>query len=316
MRSTRAFARYAWGVLAYNVMVVLWGGYVRATGSGAGCGGHWPACNGEVIPTAPSTQTIIEYSHRVTSGVALLLVAGLLIWALRLFPKGHKARRAAIFAAVFLAVEAALGAGLVLFHFTGQNISLVRALYLAVHLSNTLLLLGALTSTAWLATRRWTRGGAPAVLLISLPIVILVSATGAVAALGDTLFPSTSLQQGLRLDVTGTAHVLVQLRVLHPALAIVAGLFLIGAATSAIRWKASARAAGWTVAGLTVLQMVAGAVNVALLAPLWMQMLHLLLADVLWIALVVTALETLNAEDLALRSSIPAGSLPGLASRT
>src|SRR5574340_466651 len=204
MWSTRAFARYAWGVLAYNVTVVLWGAYVRATGSGAGCGGHWPLCNGEIVPRAPGVQTLIEYSHRVSSGVALLLVAGLMIWALRLFPKGHKARRAAIFSAVFLGVEAALGAGLVLFHFTGQNISLTRAFYLAAHLANTQLLLAALTATAWFATRRWTRGGAPASLLIALPIVILLSATGAIAALGDTLFPSTSLQQGLRLDVTGT----------------------------------------------------------------------------------------------------------------
>ncbi len=48
------FSRYAWGVLLWNVLVALWGAYVRATGSGAGCGSHWPTCNGEILPRAPA----------------------------------------------------------------------------------------------------------------------------------------------------------------------------------------------------------------------------------------------------------------------
>jgi protoheme IX farnesyltransferase len=85
-------SRYAWGVLVWNVLVALWGAYVRATGSGAGCGAHWPTCNGEIIPRAPQVETLIEFTHRATSGLAFLAVLALLILALRTLPKGHPAR--------------------------------------------------------------------------------------------------------------------------------------------------------------------------------------------------------------------------------
>src|SRR5450755_2070071 len=76
-------ARFAWFLVAYNVAVIVWGAYVRATGSGAGCGSHWPLCNGEFLPTTPQTQTVIEFTHRVTSGVSLVLAAILLMWCWR-----------------------------------------------------------------------------------------------------------------------------------------------------------------------------------------------------------------------------------------
>src|SRR5574337_582113 len=109
------FAKFAWGVLAYNVGVILWGAYVRATGSGAGCGGHWPTCNGQAIPMAPSVTTLIEYSHRLSSGLALILVAAMLAWAFRAYPKKHPARLGAVLSAIFIVTEALVGAGLVLF---------------------------------------------------------------------------------------------------------------------------------------------------------------------------------------------------------
>ena len=94
MRLT-GLARFAWGVLAINIVVILWGAFVRASGSGAGCGSHWPLCNGEVVPVAVQVQTVIEFTHRVTSGTAFLLVIGLLVWARRAFPVGHQVRAAA-----------------------------------------------------------------------------------------------------------------------------------------------------------------------------------------------------------------------------
>ena len=109
------FTRFAWGVLTLNIFVIIWGAYVRATGSGAGCGSHWPTCNGEVIPRDPSIQTMIEYSHRTTSGLALLAVTALLVVARRLFPAGHHVRRGAAASMVLILTEAAIGAGLVLF---------------------------------------------------------------------------------------------------------------------------------------------------------------------------------------------------------
>src|SRR5260370_28805435 len=115
--TTVKFTRAAWGVLAWNFVVVLWGAYVRASGSGAGCGSHWPLCNGEVVPRAPGIATIIEFTHRATSGVALIATIGLAVWSFFLFPRKHRVRRMAILGAIFLIVEALLGAGLVLFEY-------------------------------------------------------------------------------------------------------------------------------------------------------------------------------------------------------
>src|SRR5689334_1454626 len=143
------FAIYAWGVLALNLLVILWGAYVRATGSGAGCGAHWPLCNGEVIPRAPQAEMLVEFTHRLSSGVALLTVAGLLVWALRIYPRGHVARRGAQLAMLFMVSEALVGAGLVLFKLVADNDSLYRAVAIVVHLANTFLLLASITLTAW-----------------------------------------------------------------------------------------------------------------------------------------------------------------------
>jgi heme A synthase len=126
-RSARAFERLAWVVLIYGVLVIVWGAVVRATGSGAGCGAHWPLCNGDVVPLAPALATVIEFIHRSTSGVILILTA-LLVWAaFRTFPAGHAARRAAIWSMVFVLIEAAVGAGIVLLRLVQDNASLLRA---------------------------------------------------------------------------------------------------------------------------------------------------------------------------------------------
>ena len=290
------FAKYSWLVLGYNLLVVAWGAFVRATGSGAGCGSHWPLCNGEVVHRPERMETLIELTHRLTSGLALIAVVVMLVWALRAYAPGHRVRRAAGASMAFMVLEALLGAGLVLFELVADNDSMVRAFSMIAHLVNTFLLIGALTVTAW-----WASGGEPfrvrrsgplgALLLAGLAGMLLVGATGAIAALGDTLFPARSLGEGLRADLSPTAHLLVRLRVIHPFVAVGVGAFLLALA----RWTARERpdAASTRLAGavslLVVVQLVAGVVNVALLAPVWMQLLHLLLADLLWIALVLLA---------------------------
>src|SRR6266566_10167837 len=150
-----SLARFAWFVVLYNVAVIVSGAYVRATGSGAGCGSHWPLCNGEFLPTTPQTQTVIEFTHRVTSGVSLVPVAILLIWCWRRTAKGNWPRYSAIAAAVLLFNEALLGALLVLVdHVGGLDRSATHALFLCLHFGNTLLLLAALALTAsWLSNR-------------------------------------------------------------------------------------------------------------------------------------------------------------------
>src|SRR5687767_3844464 len=153
----RRLQSLAWVTLVYNVAVVLWGAYVRATGSGAGCGSHWPLCNGVVVPRDARIETLIEFTHRITSGIALIAVIVLAVWAYRSFPKGHRVRSAAMLSLALTVVEALLGAGLVLFELVTDNASGLRAFSMIAHLLNTFVLIGVLTITAW-----WSSGG-PAV---------------------------------------------------------------------------------------------------------------------------------------------------------
>jgi cytochrome c oxidase assembly protein subunit 15 len=288
----RTFSAAAWAVLSWNILVVLWGAFVRASGSGAGCGGHWPLCNGAVLPRSPEAATLIEYTHRVTSGVALIAVFGLALAARRIFPKGHAARKAAAYGALFIVTEALLGAGLVLFDYVAHNASVGRAAYLSLHLANTQLLLASLATAAWCAARGARIIGRPAPLaLATLAVALLVSVTGAIAALGDTLFPAASLAGGVQQDFSGAANFLIRLRVIHPALAIASAAFILYVAMS-LRRTAGAQAPALWVGVLIFAQLCAGAINVALLAPIWMQIIHLLIADLLWIALLILSLQT------------------------
>jgi cytochrome c oxidase assembly protein subunit 15 len=290
------FPRFAWAVLAYNVAVVAWGAFVRATGSGAGCGKHWPLCNGEVVPRAPAIETAIEFTHRVTSGVALALVVGLAVWAFRAYPRGHPVRRAATGALAFMIAEALVGAGLVLFGWVAKDASFARGWVMAIHLVSTFLLLGALALAADWATHaggvapgaRGGRGGAGA-LWLAVTAVLVAGVTGGVAALGDTLFPATSFAAGLSQELSTGAHVLLRLRVLHPFAALAAGALLLAFSRLAIRARPEdrVRRPSLALALLVAVEIAAGVLNVLLLAPVWLQVLHLVAADLLWIALVL-----------------------------
>ncbi len=294
-------SRFAWTVLVYNVLVVLWGAYVRATGSGAGCGQHWPLCNGEVVPASPTTAMVIEFSHRVTSGLALILVAVLAIWVWRAFQKGHPARLGAALSVVFIIAEAAVGAGLVLFRLVADNATMARAMFMAVHLVNTFALLGCLALTAhWVSGGRWLRLSGRGTLAWALGAgllgVVAIGKSGAVAALGDTLYPPSTLNAGLLADLSATSTFLIKLRVLHPAIALIVGVALMASA-SRIPIRAGDRAGLGLRKALVVLvavQLAAGLLNVWLLAPVWMQLVHLLLADAVWIVLVLVAASALS----------------------
>jgi heme A synthase len=287
-------ARTAWLVLVYNLGVIAWGAYVRANGSGAGCGAHWPLCDGRIVPRSLGVATLIEYSHRITSGLALLSVLALLWWVRRATPPGHPARLGALMSVLFMLTEAAVGAGLVLFELVADNASMARALFMAVHLTNTFILIAWLALTAWWlsggeAMRPAATPGRTAAVGGLLGAMIIVGVSGAIAALGDTLFPSRTLADALAADLSPTSHLLLRLRILHPALAIGTAALLVIVAPLLARRDGTPLAArlGRAVSTLALAQLVAGLVNVMLLAPVWMQLLHLMLADALWIALVL-----------------------------
>jgi protoheme IX farnesyltransferase len=302
--STTKFAKYAWFVLGFNILVILWGAVVRATGSGAGCGSHWPTCNGEVIPPAPQIETLIEFTHRLTSGLAFILVLVMLIWSLRIYPKGHPVRKASGAAMLFIISESLVGAGLVLFEWVAENISTGRVVVMAIHLLNTHLLLAAIVLAAW-----WASGGNPLRLAkqpskikwrfaIGIVGVLVLSTAGAVTALGDTLFPAKTLAEGIQQDLSPASHFIVRLRVWHPVIAALVGLYLIQFAFSLASDNRSIWNRRFAIAlgTLFAVQLIAGIINLILLAPVWMQIVHLLLADLVWIVLILLAAETLSLE--------------------
>jgi heme A synthase len=299
------FAKFAWGVLAWNMLTILWGALVRATGSGAGCGSHWPSCNGEIIPTPQRIETIIEFTHRMMSGGALILVLILLIWGLRSYAKGSPVRIGVSGAAIFILVEALLGAGLVLFHLVEQNSSALRAAAVAIHLLNTFILLSFLTLTAWWASggkaiTLKNKGAWPWLFGLGLAGVAIIGMSGAVTALGDTLFPAKSLAEGLAQDSGPDAHFLIRLRVYHPIIAILVGVYSLYLARELYRKFTSpiTRRLCLLLGGLILIQWLAGVVNILLLVPLWMQLVHLFLADAVWIIYILLSANTLTTEPL------------------
>jgi heme A synthase len=279
-----AFARFAWGVLAYNLLVILWGAYVRASGSGAGCGNHWPLCNGEVTPVFRTLATIVEFAHRASTGLDVVLV-GLMIWrAWEVFPRKHAVRLAAGLSGVFLLAEALIGAELVKGESAGSG---DHVFWLSIHLVNTLSMLACFALTAWWAGGRpnvLPRGKAAWLAGASLLAVALLGVTGVIAALADTLYPAASLAAGMARDFDPTAAFIIRLRGLHPLIAAAVGTWLSVFAVSSLR---VARHAALRVVIMIWLQLAAGLVNLLLLAPVGMQLLHLLLADLLWVALVL-----------------------------
>ncbi|MBO0726735.1 MAG: COX15/CtaA family protein, partial [Blastocatellia bacterium] len=275
------FAKYLWFTLAFNLLVIVWGAYVRASGSGAGCGSHWPLCNGEVIPGSPTVKTIVEFSHRLSSGLALLLVVGALIWAFRAYAPKHRLRRYATAAMFFMLMEAAVGAGLVLFEMVAENKSIARALWMSAHLVNTFLLVGTLALMAWTATtgaRLNIRGQGPISRIFAAAIVatLILGVSGAVSALGATLFPVTSLAEGYKQDFSSTAHIFERLRIYHPLIAIGVSGFLILTAIFARARRPGDGVNRWSKAliALALVQLGAGALNLLLHAPTWLQLVH------------------------------------------
>ncbi len=290
---TRSASRYAWFVVAYNVVVILWGALVRATGSGAGCGNHWPLCNGVVIPISPTLHTIIEFTHRQMVTVSVLTMIALIVWTWRATVKGMAARVFVTIAGILLLNEAFLGAMLVKLGYVTGNQSTGRVVLLSVHLSNTLLLVAAMTLTAIMlgTAQRWSdlkaRGTDKAVVIVGLLATLVVAVSGSLAALGDTLFPASTLRAAFAQDMDANSPMLLRLRGVHPASAFIAAAFVAWLIVRARRQNLGRL--GNAVITLLAAQFVLGIADVILLAPTWMQIVHLLGADLYWVALVMLA---------------------------
>lgn len=309
----RRFARFAWGVVLLNIGVIIWGAFVRATGSGAGCGDNWPLCQGEIIPRPERIETVIEFSHRVTSGLALLSVVVLLIWAFRAYPKGSVVRKGAVASMIFMILEALIGAALVLLEYVAFNVSVGRAIWMGGHLINTFLLMAALTLTAW-----WSQGGQPLrlrqqgtvgwALLAAVLGMLVLGVSGAITALGDTLV----LTGGISPTENALVATLVDLRIFHPLIAFGVGA-LMGLAAWVTMKQRPGRATqqlGRAIIALYVGQLLVGSLNVALKAPVWLQLVHLAITTTIWILLVMLAAAALAVHEPSAQRNAPAVHAP------
>ena len=319
-----AFAKYAWFALGYNVLVIVWGVFLRASKSGDGCGEHWLTCNGELIPSAPQFKTVIEFSHRMTTAVDGIVMLILLAWAVKIFfAKRNAQTRQVLYAAAgsmfFVITEAAVGAGLVLTGNTAEAVTDVRPLWAMGHLINTFILLTFLTLTAWLAAKR-DLGGRPekhsfsarregegdsfsdpagsreidwkVILLIAVGVLALlfVGLSGSLAALSSMLFPSETLAEGIAKDFSETSNMILRLRLSHPILSILTAVYLIFlAGWLKAKSGGDGRVTWWSnaVSLLVIGQVIFGGATLLTLGPIVMQLGHLLLADLVWIGFVL-----------------------------
>jgi heme A synthase len=283
--------RFGWITLFYMLLVILWGAFVRATGSGAGCGDHWPLCNGVVVPREPNLETLIELTHRVTSGFSLIMVVVLWFLSRKAVPKGHLLRRAATWSVIFIVIEALIGAGLVLFELVAHNASLKRMFSMSAHLVNTFALMTSLCLCVWRAEDGETARTAlmknvlrvPGILVVGV-LLVLSGMTGAIAALGDTLYAGFG-PIPLQAYLDGEVPFLLRLRLIHPVIAIVTTVAVL--VVQARLWEAYREKLGsflgWSLSALILLQVGLGFVNVQLMAPVWMQLLHLGVGVLLWV---------------------------------
>lgn len=295
------FHRFSWGLIVWTFLVVLWGAFVRASNSGDGCGAHWPTCNGAVIPNPEHSKTWIEFTHRGMSGLMLLAVIALAVWAFISF-RGHAVRavrRGAAWVLTLTISEALIGAGLVIFGLVADNSSATRAFVLAAHLINTFLLFGSLVYTTW-SSRTDSENKFPRLQLkgqgwvlpaigVVLFLTLWVSISGVVAALGDTLYPAQSLQHAIEQDLSPTSHFLIRLRLVHPTMAIATAIVLVIFTALLPRVRRSPAVSAWAkaVAAVFCFQLGFGLLNVLFLAPIWMQIVHLAIADLIWVGLLM-----------------------------
>lgn len=281
--------KFSMFVLLYNIFVIMVGSFVRATGAGARCEAHWPTCNGEVLPTDPQLEAIIEFTHRLTSGLTIILVLILFVWVYRVYCKGSKIRKAAFFILVFVIFQVLIGAGLELFEVFGENSSVLRVLVIALHLINTFLILA---SNA--LVYEWVKFGEPGGMKITRGarqffatlgiLFLLLGATGAMTALGDPFIKAESLPQGLTQDFTGE-NLLVKLRIYHPLIGILIAILVYLLFINFLKNIKNIKMNQYykKLSFLFILQLVIGGINFFLLAPIWLQIIHLLMADVVWV---------------------------------
>lgn len=284
------YKKFAFSLLIYTLLVILWGAWVRISHSGDGCGDTWPLCNGQLIPEAQQGKTWVEYGHRLMSGIYGFVVIYFWWAARKLYPVGHFARKAALATLIFMITEALLGAKLVLFGLVTNNDTPYRAFVMALHQINSFMLTGAV-SLAFAAATISAELPAPSKedrYYKYMPwLIVVIGITGAWASLSNSLFPTDNLWQGFMDDFSNQSHFLIRLRGLHPFFALIGGgglaLFFWLKAQTAESILLERRSYQMSLTLVTAI--VFGILTLLLHAPVWMKIVHLALAHTVWVLL-------------------------------
>ena len=275
--------------LTTSILSILAGAIVRATGSGDGCGASWPTCNGRVIPSLETSSEIIEFSHRSISGV--LLIVTLLLFVKSKDPDTPLLHKKIIhYLTFFVLLEAAIGAVIVIYEWVGLNSSLPRIIAVPLHLVNTFALLGFYTLIFYLLRESENKlsNFFDKRIKIAFVLFFLTGATGSITALADVLFPSASFVEGFIEDFDSTSEVLTRLRILHPFVSTILSIFLFSESN---RFKKEFAIDTSIIKVLVIVGVILGVLNVVSNIILPLSILHLLLADLLWITYVYKAVE-------------------------
>ena len=281
------FKKYSLFALVFTLLTIFWGAWVRLSFSGDGCGNSWPLCENQIFPE--NIKALIEWLHRLSSGLSFVFILVLAVMAFKIYPKSHGARVFSLTSLVLILIEALIGALLVLTGLVGANQETVRVLVLAIHSVNSLLLMGALSLCYKMSL--WEKRGEKITenLKLEKPLIYfvllfpLLALTGNIASLAGQLFPSLSLSSALILDLLPSSHISLKIRPFHPLLAI---SFLLGLGFFAFSNK-SLLAPVLAVLGMVLF----GFATLIFLSPLWMKLTHLVLAYSLWIFLLSSSVQ-------------------------
>jgi len=275
--------------LVLSVLSILAGAFVRATGSGDGCGATWPTCKGRIIPSLSDTSEIIEFSHRGISGILLIVTLYIFVNSRKL-EKGSIARRASNYLTFFVLFEALIGAVIVIFEWVGLNSSFPRIVAVPIHLVNTFGLLASYVILFKILENKldsiknlWDRN----FIIISI-LFLLTGATGSITALADVLYPSASFIEGFLDDFDRTSEVLTRLRIFHPVVSTILSIALyIESKQLQKRFDINTNFLKFLIFAAVFL----GVANVLSNIVLFLSIFHLALADLLWITYIYVSLD-------------------------
>ena len=278
--------------IVLSILSILAGAFVRATGSGDGCGSTWPTCKGKIIPQLSDTSEVIEFSHRSVSGI-LLIVTLIIFIKSRNMSKGSIVRTTVNFLTFFVLFEAAIGAVIVLYEWVGLNSSLPRIVAVPIHLVNTFGLLACyailykvLLNNFKNIKQLWDRR------FVFVAFLFLLSgATGSITALADVLFPSASFYEGLMEDFDRTSELLTRLRILHPIVATGLSVALI-IESRKIQKDYKIDVKFFQI--LVFIAVILGVLNVLSNILLLLSILHLAIADLLWITYIYVSMDKIK----------------------